>query len=249
MGVFFRFFSIVLLILCVSGCGNYRNMYIKDIKGFEKGEKGIVFFDMKKVDEGCSKEQCYSTDYKIQGLDDNLEPTKMYFTGPTVTTREDGRVDYVNLSGHANYYLNALFLEPGIYYIDKITLSRKYTDSHVITKYLPEPGYEDEVVKYGAFKVEGGKAIALGALYIDADNSSLLFKKEDDKIIKDLQGTEYSYLIDKLESGVFYTRGSVILLDNDNKPQIIPSNVMKKIKEDRKRKLIKKKMQELEGRK
>ncbi|CAN0602935.1 unnamed protein product, partial [Ectocarpus sp. 12 AP-2014] len=53
-----------------------------------------------------------------------------------------------------------IVLEPGLYYIDKITL---LTEGN-LNRWYPSPGLTENLIVYGAFRVKAGEVLSLGRL-------------------------------------------------------------------------------------
>lgn len=116
-----------------------------------------------------------------------------------------------------------IVLEPGLYYIDKITL---LTEGN-LNRWYSSPGIAENLIIYGAFRVKAGEVISLGKLDVTGGK----FKHYDNfnALKEQLKGSDISELTDSLKIKNFYNRGSLLIKNEQNKIiRIISSETVEK---------------------
>jgi hypothetical protein len=98
-----------------------------------------------------------------------------------------------------------IVLEPGIYYLDQINLKSSYD----FIRYYPAPGLRSNKLVYGGFEVKGGEILAIPLLDIDSKQGGFRLIDDFEEIKKDLEKSEYSYLVPKLKKGLFLKPGTI----------------------------------------
>lgn len=173
---------------------------------FSKREKGVVVFNISQSDTGLLRKSNINLSYHLKRLG------------------EDGvyRVDVKNglfpgIYNTHSYSDSILMLEPGIYYIDHVTLCGDGNTEY----WLPSPGieriaseqFEDAYVfKYGAFKVNAGDVVYPGHLYISGRGTySYKNVNELEKAKTDLTNGNHVILAQQLKPTDFYKNGSLYL--------------------------------------
>lgn len=197
----------------MTGCGGgykYKKIEPYSPESFAQGKKGIVFFDI--AEGGLNKNASLS--YILIKLEER-----------DVRYRVNVNSGFSDLFSFKAFKRNAsqslLYLDPGIYYIDYISLLETYNT----TRWLPSPGYKDNYFLYGAFEVKPGQVTNMGQLII---NSELKFNhiSNTDLVKKQLIENKKGELVDKVIDGNFYQRGSVVFRDKDEHYKLLSSTVI-----------------------
>jgi hypothetical protein len=204
------FLTVCIFFLSVALSGCVHMLEEKNYQKFLKGEKGVVLFTVSKPytkapNGTISKKETRS--FVLHKIKDKAHKDNSYRQYISGVCREDCYVE------------NILFLDPGLYYIDEITVDHGWG----VVYTLPSPGYKDHHVMYGAFEVKAGEVIGLGNLVVNRDSEKMLsFMREDDQIKKELQASKYHDMASKIVPGSFYESGSIIEIKDSGKKVIIP---------------------------
>jgi hypothetical protein len=193
---------LVAMLIVLGGCADpYRRADIKDFQAVESGQKGAVLF-MVTQDQWSIlfKTRPIGLSYRfVRLLDDQRQFGYPFFKYRAETTQGT----FVNAS--ANYADSMLFVEPGVYSIQKVELLEEANFKHWYD--FPVVGKQG-VISCGAFEAKKGEILSLGRL--DVTDGGFQFIRESEKIREDLVSAGYHDLISKVKEGVFYERGSVI---------------------------------------
>ena len=203
-----KFFSFLFLSVVLSSCGGYKYHKMEPYthESFAQGKKGVVFFD---IAEGNA-----SLSYILVKLEEK-----------DIRYRVDVNSGFSDLFSFKAFKRNAtqslLYLDPGIYYIDYISL----LDTYNATRWLPSPGYKDNYFLYGAFEIKSGQVVNIGQLVI---NGELKFNHVRDTglVKKQLIENKKEELAGKVMKGNFYQRGSVVFRDKDGHYKLLSSTVI-----------------------
>lgn len=193
----------ILLILCLTilgACSPHESLKNYSKKEFAKNERAVVFFDI--------RENKSSLEFILV----NADTGKSYeLSGSRFNRIIPNRI---------------MFLEPGLYYIQKITL----LPSANMMYWLPGPGLKKGVISYGAFWAGAGDVLSMGILTVE-NNSRLIYKQNYGELYQQLRKSNRSELAPKLKKGEFYNRGSVIQRGDNNRRQIIPAETVSAYRE------------------
>ena len=177
----FKYLAIISF-LVLSGCTSNRDL-------FNEEKKGVVLFAV----TDSSKEDNIGVKYILKQLNKPNKEISIYNSY------------MLNNDKFNNYKRNILFLDPGFYYIDEIIL---FYGSYSGPGRRESAEYTSYV--YGAFYIKAGEVKALGKLDINGINSSeFKYYDEFSKIKYDLEKSEYSYLVPKLNKGLFFKPGTI----------------------------------------
>jgi len=207
-----KIFSCLLISLVLSSCGGYKYQKMESYtqESFAQGKKGVVFFD---IAEGSLSKNA-SLSYILVKLE---EKDIRYMVNVN-----SGFSDFFSLKAFKrNAAQSLLYLDPGIYYIDYISL----LDTYNATRWLPSPGYKDNYFLYGAFEIKSGQVVNIGQLVI---NGELKFNhtSDIDLVKKQLIENKKGELAGKIIDGNFYQRGSVVFRDKDKHYKLLSSTVI-----------------------
>ena len=196
-------FVLLFLAIILSSCASHL---IKPIPNYSPecffhpdNKKGIVFLSI--TEDGVS------LPFEIKKLDETV---------PYIV-RGSHNIFGSNLPSYNKK--NLLLLDPGIYYIDYISL----LEINNTTRWFPSPGLEIRdgigMVKYGMFEVIANQVLFLGNINYTMNglelqtNTSLLEKQL-------AESSDHKILLTKLTQGKLYTKGSAIYL-KDGKCRMI----------------------------
>ena len=152
-----KIFSCLLISLILSSCGGYKYQKMESYtqESFAQGKKGVVFFD---IAEGSLSKNA-SLSYILVKLEEKDIRYRVNVNS--------GFSDFFSLKAFKrNAAQSLLYLDPGIYYIDYISL----LDTYNATRWLPSPGYKDNYFLYGAFEIKSGQVVNIGQLVINGDD-------------------------------------------------------------------------------
>ena len=119
---------------------------------------------------------------------------------------------------------NMLILDPGIYYIDCISLKTQSSllSNTIITRWLDAPGIINGVIKYGAFEVVANEVHFIGNLVYSESSNSLNLNVDRQMIDKQLlSNSKCKLLLENMKMGTFYNSDSVIYKDENENYKIL----------------------------
>lgn len=188
----FLFFCLIILGACSSSSLQKYNK-----AEFEKNEHAVVFFDIK-------NEHKLSTEFELINYD----------TGERLVVKHNNP-GAVFKSEDKDMTQRVLFIKPGLYYINYISLPL-VPDIPILkgvnkTLGFPSPGIsKNHELLYGGFRVYAGDVVSVGIL-----NITPRITLEHENNYKLLQGqlpkSDKPELIHKLKKGSFYGRGTQII--------------------------------------
>lgn len=198
--------SFILTLLCIlSGCANTSHYY--DPTQFSN-EKGVVIVRI-------TQNAPLTLNNTNIGLNYNLKKV-----GQNEVYNVNGNNSFLpGISNEIDYSTGIMMLDPGIYYINYISLN---TEGN-LRRWFPGPGLKTisnkESKKYlismGAFEVKAGKVTYFGHLNL-SKSGTLPFNviNETEKVKSDLRKNGLTDLANKVEFGTFNQKGSVLIEKN-----------------------------------
>ena len=218
--------------------GCQHSAIFEDFSSFESKKKGIVLFrmtqKMHKTDLKKSKNICtdknglhYLTYYLRRASDGKIvRKDHQYHSVPCYGTVGFWTYTIMRYYGDVNYDVDMLFLEPGLYFIERIDFAPIYYYGSIRSRSVGPPAYNKlGEITLGAFEVKAGEVIGLGDLqfYSPAGyeyTGKVLGPKlirEDKKMRKELIEAGHIDIANKLKPGVFYEPGSLFNTYKDKK--------------------------------
>ncbi len=191
----------VIFITNLSGCASSIPTLDKyNDAEFQTGSKAVVFIQ---VSEGNNPEEATPLHYTLSKLQ------KIPNEYSVVSTRT-----FYFKHTDINYANSMMMLDPGIYYINHVTLLSSFYNNH----WFSSPGLHHNTILYGAFEVKAGDVASIGKLVIPY-NMCLPFNKYNDieRVKKDLKKAGYIDLANKVQDHPFYNSGSTYIENQQGK--------------------------------
>jgi hypothetical protein len=194
MSFYIRSTLFLFLLFSISACGVNHLVYNKE--RFNPEEKAVVFFYV--------TEQNVPLHFNIKkfGSKGNISIFNQELDTYQIFTKKPKERDLVK---------KHIVLEPGLYYIDKITL---LTEGN-LNRWYPSPGLTENLIVYGAFRVKEGEVLSLGRL--DVTGSEFKHYDNFNALKEQLKGSDISELSDRLKTKGFYNRGSLLIKSDKSK--------------------------------
>ena len=207
---------IATALLTLNSCMSFQNETDYDAEEFTKGKKGLVFLS-----------------FQEWGKD-------LY-----MTLRKAGTEKYYSINGSNDGFFTTtpnygkfFMLDPGLYYIDSVQLNTTSSGNFTTYRKLLSPGTQDNIVKYGAFRVYANKVHYFDTIsYLDGRPFSYKNNLAESK--KALQEGEadgeesYKNLLKNIKRSKFYKRGSLLYKNKENRYALIDSETVDQFRKKR----------------
>lgn len=200
----------LFIAILISGCATTPNSPDSyDPKVFSAGQKGVVIMRVTQHAPKTLNNTDISQSYGLRRIGGD----KVYYVN------ENNSFIPGVYNAH-DYSSSIMMLDPGIYYIDSLSLN----DKGNLRRWYPSPGIallskKDGVKKYfvrrGAFEVKAGQILYLGYLKLpDSGKFPFQIINEVDKAKTDLRKNGLTDISDKIQFQQFYQAGSILIESN-----------------------------------
>ena len=207
MKLLWRYCAVIWLPVFLSNCSTLPTPDSYNQEAFALGNKGIAILYITEHAADAFNKTNISLPYRL----------KKFGKNEILHIREQESLIPIGLYNPHNYSSNVMMLDPGVYYINHLTLNRngnfirwysgpgikKVKNNHIDNKYL---------VTIGAFEVKPGKVSYFGHAHLP-HLGELPFKiiNEMEQVKADLKEKGLNELAEKVEWQPFYQAGSVII--------------------------------------
>ena len=207
MKLLWRYCAVLWLPVFLSNCSSFQTPDAYNQENFALGNKGIAILYITEHAANTLNKTNISLPYRFKKLGDNK----------TLHLRQQISLIPRGLYNPHNYSSNVMMLDPGIYYIDYLSLNQNGN----LIRWYPGPGIKKinnkqvnnkYLVTIGAFEVKPGKVSYFGHAHLP-HLGELPFKivNEIEQVKADLKEKGLHELAEKVEWRPFYQVGSVII--------------------------------------
>jgi hypothetical protein len=220
-----KFLNIFIFLVFCSGCRSYNVGEGYSPEKFNQLNKGIAFFA---ITEGIC-----SLSFEIKKLESEKVITSRQVKSNTIYS-VDSNEGFMIDGGPSYTTKNMLFLDPGLYYIDYISLrtSRSFLTSTTTSRWFPSPGIDDGVIKYGAFEILPNQVHFIGNLVYSEKSNSFRLDIDRRIIDKQLNNSKYNHLFDSMKIGKFYKSGSIVYKDKNGDYKVFRKEELNQVNEE-----------------